>query len=88
MNKFNALHHDKPIEPPIEWNSQTLAAHFKARSYPSRTNTVISAIMGKLSHHAIDNGDVKITTSDVQVESNNDLVPDPYTIPIKSIDED
>ena len=39
--------------------------------------------MGKLNHHAIDNGDI---TSDVLVESNYDSVPDPDTTPIKSID--
>ena len=49
---------------------------------------MISAIMGKLNHHAIDNGDVKIPTSDVPVESNYDSVPDPDTTPIKSIDDD
>ena len=42
--------------------------------------------MGKLNHHAIDNGNVKITTSDVPVESNYDSVTDPETTPIKSID--
>ena len=41
--------------------------------------------MGKLNHHAIDNGDI---TSDVPVESNYDSVPDPDTTPIKSIYDD
>ena len=44
--------------------------------------------MGKLNHHSIDNGDVKIPISDVPVESNYDSVPDPDTTPIKSIDDD
>ena len=44
--------------------------------------------MGKLNHHAIDNGDVKIPTSDVPVESKYDSVTDPDTTPIKSIDND
>ena len=44
--------------------------------------------MGKLNHHAIDNGDVKIPTSYVPVEYNYDSVPDPDTTPIKSIDDD
>ena len=43
--------------------------------------------MGELNHHDIDNGDVKIPTSDVPVESNYDSVPDPDTTPIKSIDD-
>ena len=50
---------------------------------PSRNNPVISDIMGKLNHHAIDNGDVKIPTSDVPVESKYDSVTDPDTITIK-----
>ena len=49
---------------------------------------MISAIMEKLNHHAIDNGDVKIPTSDFPVESSYDSVPDPDTTPIKSIDDD
>ena len=88
MNQFNALHGDKPKEPPREWNRQPPAAHFKYMSSPSRTNSVVSTIVGKLNHHTIDNGDVKITTSDVPVESNNDSVTDTYTTPIKSIDDD
>ena len=41
--------------------------------------------MGKLNHHAIDNGDI---TSDVPDESCYDSVPYPDTTPIKSIDDD
>ena len=44
--------------------------------------------MGKLNHHAIDNGDIQTPTSGVPVESNYDSVPDPDTTPIKSIDDD
>ena len=85
MNQFNALHGDEPKELPREWNSQPPAAHFKSKSSPSRTNPLVSAIIGKLNHRAIDNGDI---TSDVPVESNYDSVPDSYTTPIKSIDDD
>ena len=85
MNQLNALLGDKPKEPPREWNIQPLAAHFKSRSSPSRTNPVISAIVGKINNHAIDNGDI---TSDVPAESRYDSVPDPDTAPIKSIDDD
>ena len=62
INQFNAIHGDEPKEPPREWNSQPTAAYFKSRTSPSRTNPVISAITGKINHHAIDNGNVKITT--------------------------
>ena len=85
MNQFNALHGDEPKEPPREWNRQPPEAHFKSRSSPSRTNPVVSAIMGKLNHHAIDNGDI---TSDVPVYSNYYSVPDPDNTPIKSIYDD
>ena len=88
MNMLNALHGDKPKEPPREWNIQTLADYFKYRTSPSRTNSVISDIMGKLKNHAIDNGDVKITTSDVTVESSYVSVPDIDTTLIKSIEDD
>ena len=85
MNQFNALHGDESKEPPIECNSQPPADHFKSRSSPSRNNPVVSAIMGKLNHHSIDNGDI---TSDVPVEPSYDSVPYPDTTPIKSIDDD
>ena len=41
--------------------------------------------MGKLNHHAIDNGDIN---SEVPVKYSYDSVPDPDTTPIKSIDDD
>ena len=44
--------------------------------------------MGKLNNYTIYNGDVKIPTSDVPVESNYDSVPDRDTTPIKSIYDD
>ena len=83
MNQFNALNGDKQKEAPREWNSQPPAAHFKSSSSPSRKNTVVSAITGKLNHHVINNGDI---TSDVPVESRHGFVPDPEITHIKSID--
>ena len=62
INQFNSLQGDETKEPPRERNSQYPEAHFKYRSSASITNPVISAIMGKLNHHAIDNSDVKIPT--------------------------
>ena len=44
--------------------------------------------MGKLNHYAIDNGDVKIPTLDVPVESNSESIPDSVSTPIKSIGDD
>ena len=71
MNNFNALHGDGPKEPPRGCNSQPPEAHFKSRTSPSRTNPVVSDIMGKLNHHSIDNGDVTIPTSEFPVYSNS-----------------
>ena len=88
MNQFNALHGDEPKEPPREWNSQPMSVNFKSSTSPLRTNRVVSTIMGEINHHAIDNDDVKFSTSDVPVESNYESVPDPDNIPIKSIDDD
>ena len=88
MNQFIELHGAEPKEPPREWNIQPPASHFKSRSSSSRTNPVISAIMGEFNHHAIDNGYVKIPNLDVPVQSNYDSVPEPDTTPIKSIADD
>ena len=85
MNQFNVLNGDEPKDSPREWNSRPPAAQFKSRYSPSRTNPVVSAIMGKLNHHAMDNGDI---TSDFPVESSYVSVPDPETTLIKSIDDD
>ena len=64
-----------------------MAAQFKSGTSPSRTNPVISYIMGKLNHNDIDNGNVKNPTSDFPVESNYESVPDTDTTPIKPIDD-
>ena len=81
-NQFNSLHGDEPKEPPRYFNSQPPADYFESRISPSRTNPIISAIMGKINHHAIDNGDVKILTSDFPAKYNYESVPDPDTTPI------
>ena len=88
MNQLNALHGDDPKEPPREWNNQPTADHFKSSTSPSITNPVISYIIWKLNLHAIDNGDVKIATSDFPGNSNYESVPDPENTLIKLIDDD
>ena len=50
---------------------------------PPKTNRVVSAIMGKLNHHAIDNGDVEVHPSEYPFASNSESVPYTYTNPIK-----
>ena len=49
---------------------------------------MVSDIMGRLNNRAIDNGDVKVHTSYLQVEYESESVSDPDTTPIKSIDDD
>ena len=88
MNQFNSLHGDELNEPPREWSIQPTAAHFQSRTSPSNTSPVVSAIMGRLNHHLIHNVDAKVHTSDFKDAFNSESVPDPYTTPIRSIDDD
>ena len=50
---------------------------------PSKNNPVISAIMGRLNHCAIDNDDVKVPTSWFPVEYHSESFPYPDTTLIK-----
>ena len=88
MTQCKTLHGDEPTKPPTDLNSQPSAAHFKPRAYPTKTSPVVSAIMGRLNHHAVDNGDVEVHPSEFPDEYNSEYVPDPETTPIKSIDDD
>ena len=56
INNFNALHGEEPNETPREWNSQLTEAHFKSITSTPKTIPMVSAIMGILNHHDIDNG--------------------------------
>ena len=87
MNKINDLHGEEPNKPPREWSIQPPAAHFKSSNYPPNTSPVVSDIMGRLNHHSIDNGDVKVHTSYFSVELSSESVPYPDTTPIKSNDD-
>ena len=49
---------------------------------------MVSAITGRLNHHAIDNGDVEVHPLEFPVEYNYEYVPDTDTTPIKWIDDD
>ena len=49
---------------------------------------MVLVIMRRLNHHEIDNGDVKVPTSDFSVEPKYEPVLDPDTTLIKSIDDD
>ena len=55
INQFNTLCGDEPTDPPREGNIQYIAAHFQYRTSLTKTNPLVSAIMGRLNRHAIDN---------------------------------
>ena len=88
MNHLNALNGEEPNEPPRNWNVQPQPAHFKYRTSTPNTSPLFSDIMGRLNHHAIDNCNVEVHTSEFKVEFNPGYVPDPKATPIKSIDDD
>ena len=88
MNKFNDLHGNEPTDPPQDWISEPRSYHFKYRNSYSNNIPVDSDIMGKLNHHAIDNVDVNVHTSDFPVEFNSESVLYSDTTTIKSIDDD
>ena len=48
---------------------------------------MFSVLMGRINHHAINNGDVEVHPSDTPVEFNSEYVPDPDTTSIQSIDD-
>ena len=82
-NQLNALHGDEPTDPPRGWNRQSPSSNLKIRTSTHRTSPVVSAIMGILNHHAIDNGDVEFHHSEFLFESNYESAPCPYTTKIK-----
>ena len=69
MNQFNALHGEETNELPREWNIQPPEVHFKYRNSPTKTSSVVSSIMGRLNHRAVDNGDFEVHPSEFSVES-------------------
>ena len=62
-NQFNTLHGDEPTETPREWNIQPTIYHFKSSTSTPKTIPVVSDIIGRLNHHAIDNGNVEVHPS-------------------------
>ena len=76
MDHVSPLHSDEPTDPTREWNSQPTEAHFKSSTSPPKTIPVVSAIMGRLNHHSIDNSDVDFHPSEFLAESNYESVPD------------
>ena len=67
MNQFNDLNGEEPTEPSRKCNRQLPAAHFKSITSTPKTMHVVSAFMGILNHHAVDNGDVEFQLSEFPV---------------------
>ena len=63
INQFNVLHCEEPNEPPRYCNSQPPADNLKYSTSPPKTILVVSAVMGRLNHCAIDYGDVDFRLS-------------------------
>ena len=68
MKQSNILHGDYPTELTRECNSQPPVAHFKSNIFPPKTSPVVLAIMGRLTHSTIYNGNVEIYPSYFPVE--------------------
>ena len=83
MNQLNALHGNKTTDPPIYWNIQPQAVQFKSRTSPPKSSPVLSAIMDRLNHHAIDNDNFEVHISEYPFESITEYFSDPETTPIK-----
>ena len=49
---------------------------------------VIFFVIGRLDHHAIDNGNVEVHPPEYPFEYTSEYFPDPDTTTIKSIDDD
>ena len=88
MNKFNELHGNQTDEPPREWNIQPTAVQLKYCTSTPNNRPVVLDLMGRLNHHAVDNGDFDVYTLDCALEYNYHYVTDPDNTPIKSIDDD
>ena len=58
--QLNSLYGKEPNDTPREWNSQPPAVHFKSRNSIPKISPVVSDIMGKLNHIAIDNSYIEV----------------------------
>ena len=77
--QFNNLHGEEPNEPPRDCKRQPPAPQFKSRTSHPNTTPVVSYIMGRLNHHAIDNCDVEVHSLEFPVNFNYESVQDPGT---------
>ena len=83
MNQFNAINGEEPTKPPRDWNIQPASDNFKSSTCPPKTRPLVSAIMGRLNHCVVDNGDVEFRPSNFPVEFNSESVPDTDTTTVK-----
>ena len=55
LSQFNALHGDEATVPPIKWNSQPTAVHFKSWTFLPKISSVVLDIVGIFNHNYVDN---------------------------------
>ena len=83
-NQFNEVHGNTQHEPTKEWTRTSPAAQLKSPNSTTRSSTdkinspIVSDIIGKLNHYAVDNGDIEVYPSDSMIY--------PDKTPIKSED--
>ena len=65
----------------------TPSVHLKYQTSPPKTSPVVSAILGRLNHHVIDNCDVEVYPSEYPFESTSEYVLHTETTLIKLIDD-
>ena len=54
MNQYNALHGNKPTEPPIDCNSHPPKGYLKYHNSATKNSPIVSVITGNLNHHVVD----------------------------------
>ena len=60
MKQFNVLHGDEPTEPLREWNRQPPEFHFEYKTSPSKTSSVVLAIIGRIHYHYVNNSYIEV----------------------------
>ena len=87
MNQLNTLNDDEKNDTPREWNILPPAINVKSRTSPPKTSPVVSAIMGRLNYHYVDNDNAGVYPSEYPFEYTSSFVPYPGNTLIKLIDD-
>ena len=62
-NQYNVIHSDKPTDTTRECSSQPSPVHSEYLNSDPKNIHAVWAIMGRLNHHTVDNGDIEVYTS-------------------------